>query len=121
MHGTGWVILIGAAIAGYALWLYDKGSVTGSGAGLTTNVTPANALQTVVTAQGSCAADANGNYTCMTDPDADPQGGNQVTPQTQTEAAYNAGTTTGNADAVTVGANSQQSDYDSYDDPSELD
>ncbi len=117
----GWLILGLAALAGGALYLFDKGSPTGSGAGATTNVTPANALKTVVTGQGSCASSPDGSYSCMTDPDADPQGGNQVTPGVQTEAAYNAGDTTGNADAVTVGANSQQSDYDSYDDPSELD
>jgi hypothetical protein len=116
---NGWLVLGLAALAGGALYLYDKGSPTGTGTGLTKNVTPVNALQTVVTAQGSCAADANGNYSCMTDPDADPQGGNQVTPGVQTEAAYNA--STGLSDQGTTGSNSQQSDYDSYDDPSDLD
>jgi hypothetical protein len=117
--GTGWVVLILGGIAAAALYLYDKGTPTGTGTGLTKNVTPANALQTVVTAQGSCAASPDGSYSCMTDPDADPQGGNQVTPGVQTEAAYNA--STGLSDEGTTGVNSQQTDYDSYDDPSELD
>jgi hypothetical protein len=111
---SGWIVLGLAAIAGYALWVYDK-------KGATTSVTPVNALQTVVTAQGSCASNPDGTYSCMTDPDADPQGGNQVTPGVQTEAAYNANTNAGDGSAVTVGTNSQQTDYDEYDDPSQLD
>ena len=117
--GTGWIVLGLAGIAGYALWLYDKGSASGTGTGVSKNVTPANALQTVVTAQGSCAASPDGSYSCMTDPDADPQGGNQVTPGVQTEAAYNAAT--GTSDQNATGSNSMQSDYDQYDDPGEID
>jgi hypothetical protein len=110
MRTGGWLILLLALGAGAALYYYEKN-------GLTPGVIKSTALQTVVSANGSCVMNADGTATCMADPDADPDAGTPPTPQVQTEAAYNQ--TTGSGTGMTIGLNTQSNDYQFYDDPSE--
>jgi hypothetical protein len=107
----GWSILLAASIAGVALYFYEKKT-------LVKGVTASTALQTVVSAQGSCVTNSDGTASCMADPDADVDAGVPASPQAQTEAAYNANI--GSGDQLTTGNNTQQDDYDSYDDSSEV-
>jgi len=107
----GWTLLLGAIVAGVALYYYEHKT-------LVVGVQKSTALATVVGANGSCVMNADGTSECMTDPDSDIDAGLPVSPQVQTEAAYNANVGSGNE--LTIGGNSQQTDFSAFADPSEV-
>jgi hypothetical protein len=112
----GWITFIVAVAAGITVYLLDQALPVGAGksSGLATVQSPSG--QALPVSPQATATDLSILQSSMADVDA----GTPPTPQVQTEAAYNATAANGSGSNLATGDTTMDSDYDSYEDPSEV-
>lgn len=110
--GAGWT-MFGISVAAGLLVYYLDGKLNPA-AGKTSGAAYIGPSGGLPSSQSNSAP----AQTSLTNEDADIDGGTPADPQVQTEAAYNVNA--GASDLPATGINAQQTDFDSFDDPSEF-